>query len=280
MSENIFESNDNFDNVDDIDPIEPTQEEVIEDNFNEGIAIARHEEPETPATPETPFSLSRQDWEEVAAKAKSYDDLQERLTKTHDKAFGKIGQLEQELKELRAIKAQQFEPTQITKETFKNVTEYFADEDFAEKLASDLAGIQFGGSNGASSSELEIIRQEMASFKQESEIKILTVLHPDWNEVISKPEFDTWQQTLTPEGKAALVELQQSEAWDGLKAAKAISGFKNWEKRKAEAESKKQERLAQAVPLKGAGTATRTSTLNSEDAFNAGLANVQKSRKV
>jgi hypothetical protein len=277
MSENLFESNDDFDDVDDNEQLEPTQDEVIEDNFNEGIAIARNEEHETPIL-ESSFSLSKEDWEEVAAKAKSYDDLQERLTKTHDKAFGKIGQLEQELKELRAIKAQQFEPTPITKETFKNVTEYFADEDFAEKLASDLAGIQFGG-NGTSSSELEIIRQEIASFKQESEIKILTVLHPDWKDVVNKPEFDTWQQSLSPEGKAELAALQ-SEKWDGLQAAKAITGFKSWEKRKADAEIKKQERLSQAVPLKGAGIATRTSTLDSEDAFNAGLENVRKSRKL
>ena len=278
MSDNLFESNDNFDDIDPIDPIEPNEEEIVEDNFNEGIAIARNEEPEAPAIPETPFSLSKQDWEEVAAKAKSYDDLQERLTKTHDKAFGKIGQLEQELKELKAIRAQQFEPTQITKDTFKNVTEYFADEDFAEKLASDLASVQFGG-YGTSSADIEIIRQEMASFKQESEVKLLTVLHPDWIDVVNKPEFETWQQSLSPEGKAELAALQ-SERWDGLQAAKAITGFKNWEKRKADAEAKKQERLAQAVPLKGAGTTARTSTLDSEDAFNAGLANVQKSRKV
>lgn len=278
MNDNLFESNDNFDDVDPIDTIEPNEEEVIEDNFNEGIAIARHEEPEAPAIPETPFSLSKQDWEEVAAKAKSYDDLQERLTKTHDKAFGKIGQLEQELKELKAIRAQQFEPTQITKDTFKNVTEYFADEDFAEKLASDLASVQFGG-YGTSSADIEIIRQEMASFKQESEVKLLTVLHPDWKDVVNKPEFEIWQQSLSPEGKAELAALQ-SERWDGLQAAKAITGFKNWEKRKADAEAKKQERLAQAVPLKGAGTAARTSTLDSEDAFNAGLKAVQKSRKI
>lgn len=277
MSDNLFESNDNFDDVDAIDPIEPNEEEVIEDNFNEGIAIARNEETETPASQETPFSLSKQDWEEVAAKAKSYDDLQERLTKTHDKAFGKIGQLEQELKELKALRAQQFEPVQITKDTFKNVTEYFSDEDFAEKLASDLAGIQFGG--GTSSADLDSIRQEIASFKQESEVKILTVLHPDWKDVVNKPEFDTWQQSLSPEGKAELAALQ-SDKWDGLQAAKAITGFKSWEKRKADAEAKKQERLAQAVPLKGAGQSARTSTLDSEDAFNAGLANVQKSRKV
>lgn len=278
MNDNLFESNDNFDDIDPIDKIEPNEEEIVEDNFNEGIAIARNEEPETPAIPETPFSLSKQDWEEVAAKAKSYDDLQERLTKTHDKAFGKIGQLEQELKELKAIRAQQFEPTQITKDTFKNVTEYFADEDFAEKLASDLASVQFGG-YGTSSADIEIIRQEMASFKQESEVKLLTVLHPDWKEAVNKPEFEIWQQSLSPEGKAELAALQ-SERWDGLQAAKAITGFKNWEKRKADAELKKQERLAQAVPLKGAGTTARTPTLDSEDAFNAGLANVQKSRKV
>lgn len=278
MNDNLFESNDNFDDIDPIDPIEPNEEEIVEDNFNEGIAIARNEEPEAPAIPETPFSLSKQDWEEVAAKAKSYDDLQERLTKTHDKAFGKIGQLEQELKELKAIRAQQFEPIQITKDTFKNVTEYFADEDFAEKLASDLASVQFGG-YGTSSADIEIIRQEMANFKQESEVKLLTVLHPDWKEAVNKPEFEIWQQSLSPEGKAELAALQ-SERWDGLQAAKAITGFKNWEKRKADAEAKKQERLAQAVPLKGAGTTARTSTLDSEDAFNAGLANVQKSRKV
>ena len=119
----------------------------------------------------------------------------------------------------------------------------------------------------------------MASFKQESEVKLLTVLHPDWKEAVNKPEFEIWQQSLSPEGKAELAALQ-SERWDGLQAAKAITGFKNWEKRKADAEAKKQERLAQAVPLKGAGTTARTSTLDSEDAFNAGLANVQKSRKV
>lgn len=269
----IFESNDNFDDVDDIETIEPSPEEVEEQNFDAGVSLALKEEPEEEL--KTAFTgITEDEWKDVLAKANRYDELQERLTKTHDKAFGKIGQLEQQLREMETVRSQG--TSAITKDTFKNVAEYFADEEFAEKLAEDLAGIQFGGQGN--SNEFTAFREEFEGYKQEAEKKILTVLHPDWKEIVVKPEFATWQTTLTDEGKAELEQLQTSK-WDGLQAAKAITGYKNWEIKKTESEAKKKERLLSAVPAKGAGVTARTSTLDAEDAFNAGLNAVRSGRK-
>ena len=275
---NMFESTENFE--DEIDPveIEPTPQEIEEENFEASVALARNEDLPIENQSPTPFSLSEKDWQEVVEKANKYDELQERLTKTHDKAFGKIGQLEQDFREFKALRQQPVEQTAITKETFKNVTEYFADEDFAEKLAQDLAGIQFGQSLSPANDEISKIREELKESKQQFEVKILTMAHPDWNSVINKPEFQTWSNTLNDEGKAELLALA-SDKWDGLQAANAISAFKNWESKKADAEKRKQDRLAAAIPVKNAGSTTRTSTLDAEDAFNAGLKSVQSNRK-
>lgn len=272
----IFESKDNFEDVDDIKSIEPTNEEIEEQNFDAGVSLALNEE--TDEELKTGFTgITEDEWKDVLAKANRYDELQERLTKTHDKAFGKIGQLEQQLRELEAFKSTQGTSSAITKDTFKNVAEYFADEEFAEKLAEDLAGIQFGGQNN-NSQEFADFRQEFEGYKQEAERKILTVLHPDWKEIVVKPEFATWQTTLTDEGRAELEQLQTSK-WDGLQAAKAVSSYKNWESKKSDIEAKKKERLLSAVPAKGAGVTARTSTLDAEDAFNAGLNAVRSGRK-
>ena len=68
--------------------------------------------------------------------------------------------------------------------------------------------------------------------------------------------------------------------WDGLEMSKIVTAFKLWEAKKAEAETKKQERLLAAVPAKNAGMTQRTSTLEVEDAFTAGLNSVTKARRI
>lgn len=88
-----------------------------------------------------------------------------------------------------------------------------------------------------------------------------------------------WQLTLPDEGKAEIAALA-NEKWDGLQAAKAIDGFNSWENRKAEADKKKQARLENAVPIKTGGSTQRTSVISEENAFNAGMASVQKQRKI
>ncbi len=276
----IYESNSNFnDDVEDLESLKPSEEEIEKEYFESGIAetIGNNEgvPSENEGKTESAFVISQNDWEEIKQKISLYDDLEKRLTKTHDTAFGENGTLEQKLRELEGLK--QVTPTPITKDVFKNTAEYFGDDDFAEKLAQDLAGLNFGGQGR--NDELAALKEQFIQHQQATEEKLLTIAHPDWRNSVNKPEFSNeWYVSLNDEGKASVERMKYT--WDGLEVAKIVTAFKTWEAKKAESEAKKQERLLAAIPAKNSGVTQRTSTLDAEDAFAAGLNSVTKTRKI
>jgi hypothetical protein len=245
----------------DIDPpTEPTPEELIEQEFESGLAHALGEVEDKPDEGAKALiaGMSEDEIRELLGKAKRVDELEDRLTKMHDKAFGTIGNLKQTIDELRSRTAGGV--PQVSKETFKKLAEYFDDEGVAEALANDFGGLQFGGGNDSA------VDDKLSALEQKFEIRLLDYAHKDWREHFQSEAFQDWKKTLKPEAQQEL-----DNSWDGMKMAEAFTQFKAWKGKRESAEQDKQRRLADAVQPAGAGRAVPSAA---DDAFNQGLKKV------
>jgi hypothetical protein len=258
LNEELFESTVNFE-----DDAAPTKENTPEDAYKqafeqemEGMGDAG----EQPPSQRLFERLSDEELQAVLDKAKLVDDLNERLRKTHDSAFGRIGSIENTIKELRESK-----PTQapIDASLFKNLREYLGeDAELVEALAQDLSAMQLGipltpnfdldlrfeQEKAAIQEQQQAFQDNQTALRQEFEMKLLTMQHPDWREINTSPEFAEWQGTLKPEDRQRL-----ASTWDGIELSSAFSKFKGWKAKKAEFEANKQRRLDSNIPVRGNG---------------------------
>ncbi len=287
MSDELFESSETFDETEsqaDDAPAGPSEEELAEKAFNDGLNKAQGIEPEPEsqeATPEPVIRFAGMTEDELKAvldKAAQFDQLNDRLKQTHDKAFGKIGQLEQMLKQIADKPASTGKPMTVSKETFKRLAEVFDDEGVAEALAEDFAGLQFEQPDLSEFSKTvadkvrESLREELkGELTQEFEVKLLTARHPDWQELYHSEDFAHWKGTLKPEAQQTI-----DSSWDGSTLAKAFDQFKTWQNKRAESIEKRTKRLEDAVPISGSGGSGQRKT--DEDAFNRGLKRVLANR--
>ena len=255
-------------------------EKVIDESeahFNEGLAEALGEEIPDPIQeeeqPADDFSwLKREDFQAIVEKANKVDDLSNRYQQLHDKAFGTIGQLKQELNALKQTR----QSAPVSKEMFKEITEYFGDEALSEALAKDLSGLQLGGGSPEINDDAINERIEQAvnswaeSINQKTELKILTLQHPDWERIKDTPDFQHWRTTLPPEQNNLL-----SETWDAITLSSAFASYKLWQGKKSDAAQKKQHRLEAAIaPTSGGSKFDSEAT----DYFNQGLNKVLKGK--
>lgn len=285
MSDELFESSETFDETEsqaDDAPAGPSEEELAEKAFNDGLNKAQGIEPEPEPQESTPepvriAGMTEDELKAVLDKAAQFDQLNDRLKQTHDKAFGKIGQLEQMLKQIADKPASTGKPMTVSKETFKRLAEVFDDEGVAEALAEDFAGLQFEQPDLSEFSKTvaERVREELRNelkgeLTQEFEVKLLTARHPDWQELCHSEDFAYWKGTLKPEAQQTI-----DSSWDGSTLAKAFDQFKTWQTKRAESIEKRTKRLEDAVPIKGGGSGQRKTD---EDAFNRGLKKVLANR--
>ena len=283
MSDELFESSETFDETEsqaDDAPAGPSEEELAEKAFNDGLNRAQGIEPE-PESQEEPepepvriAGMTEDELKAVLDKAAQFDQLNDRLKQTHDKAFGKIGQLEQMLKQIADKPASTGKPMAVSKETFKRLAEVFDDEGVAEALAEDFAGLQFEQPDFNSVSEKlrEELRAELKEeMAQEIQVIRLSAKHPDWEELYHSEDFAHWKGTLTAEAQGIL-----NTSWDGAALSKAFDQFKTWKTKRAESIEKRTKRLEDAVPISGSGGSGQRKT--DEDAFNRGLKRVLANR--
>lgn len=292
----LFESNENLD----VDSAETEQsaQQALEQASAQDFTAGLHQtlgidEPKVDATPPSANTenaktliagMSEDELKAVLEKARQVDVLQERLTKTHDTAFGKIGHLEQQIRQLAAQTQEhsaQRPNQQLTKDSFSKLAAYMEDEDFAAALAEDLSALQLGGSAPAPQIDWDAINQSIdqrilhisSQFdtatdanNKEFEKKLLTIQHPDWKDIIAGDEYGAWKATLSPEAQETL-----DNSWDGTLLGNAFTKFKDWRNKKAENAQKKQQRLENAItPGRGGSGANQSAN----DDFNQGLKKV------
>jgi hypothetical protein len=289
MTDVNFESSETFELPD--EQVIPDLPAENDKDFDKGLASAlRIEQPEEKEDIKTLIAgMTEDELKSVLDKARRVDEINETLTKATDKAFGKIGQLEQTINLLKQTNVANAS-TPLTKESFKHLSEFLGDDDseMVDAIAKDLSSIQFGGGQ-SQVIDYDSINSSIAGkvdeLSRSFEEKLLTVSHPDWREISIK-EYDSegrpiftddyinWRASLNDDAKNIV-----DNSWNGIELSKAFKSFKDWKAKKANYEQTKQQRLDNAVRPSGIGNPGKTIS-TADDPFYQGLNSVINKHKV
>lgn len=213
-------------------------------------------EPEPEAEPE-PVRIAGYTEDELKALFAKVGEV-DRLKEREAKIWGTIGSMKQAQESRGSSK--------ITKESFKRTAAEFPE--MAEMLADDLSQLSIPSGGFDSSAVERIIEERLEKERKTSEVKLLSVMHPDWQRVVQEPEFQTWKSTLPPEKQDVL-----DNGWDALSIGEGLSTFKEWKSKTTQTAESKRKRLEQAIAPK---TASRVAPVQTaEDAFMNGFKSVR-----
>lgn len=273
-------------------PAAPVAEEVAEPD-----APAAAEPPPAEPTPEPtaakPLTIAGLTEEQIAAALGRSSALQS----TVDKMAGRMGQLMQQIEQLRNNPP----TTQSAQKAFDvkldRLTAAFPE--LGKLLAEDLQGMQTAGAEPAPALPQGITQEQFdqilnerlsattAKMAEKVEEKVLGILHPDWNEVIRTPAFALYRDNVLPQGVGE--QLMTSE--DSTFIAQHLTGFKAWRDGSTQtsreetvpapevvttpAQISRARRLSNAV-LPAGGAAPTQAPVTEEDGFAAGFAAERK----
>jgi hypothetical protein len=197
----------------------------------------------------------------------SEEQIRELFEQNNQRLFGKIGEINREVKRLEALaqssaQPREAHPIQVTAEMFSNMREEFG-EDFANALARDLSQIPLQQQGGIDQSQIDIIlEQRVAQIENNFEMKLVAREHPDWESIAQSQDFTGWKNQLPADIKDRL-----DTTWDSGFISAAISAYKRDKALYQEQKSKKNQRLESAVMPKSTGGFDE----NYEDDFEAGF---------
>ena len=207
--------------------------------------------------------------------------VRELFEHNNQRLYGKFGEVQREIKRLEALAQQSFEqqqqprqPLNITAENFANMREEFG-EDFANALARDLANLPLGsGQQGLSQEQLDVlVEQRTQKLQNDFEMKIVSVQHPDWQDVANSDDFNHWKSQLPTD-----VQDQLNNTWDSAFISRALTAYKNdrdlhlknlqeQQQKQAAEEKAKQKKLQAAVLPKSSSRLSE----DYDDDFEAGF---------
>ncbi|HBA09949.1 MAG TPA: hypothetical protein DCW48_10700 [Methylotenera mobilis] len=197
----------------------------------------------------------------------SEEQIRELFEQNNQRLFGKIGEINREVKRLEALaqssaQPREAQPIQVTAEMFSNMREEFG-EDFANALARDLSQIPLQQQGGIDQSQIDIIlEQRVAQIENNFEMKLVAREHPDWESIAQSQDFTGWKNQLPAD-----IQDRLDTTWDSGFISAAISAYKRDKALYQEQKSKKNQRLESAVMPKSTGGFDE----NYEDDFEAGF---------
>jgi hypothetical protein len=197
----------------------------------------------------------------------SEEQIRELFEQNNQRLFGKIGEINREVKRLEALaqssaQPREAQPIQVTAEMFSNMREEFG-EDFANALARDLSQIPLQQQGGVDQSQIDIIlEQRVAQIENNFEMKLVAREHPDWESIAQSQDFTGWKNQLPAD-----IQDRLDTTWDSGFISAAISAYKRDKALYQEQQSKKNQRLEAAVMP----TSTGGFDENYEDDFEAGF---------
>lgn len=184
-------------------------------------------------------------------------------TKVHDKAFGKIGELQQRIESIKTAGAR------ISPQAREKLSKEFPE--LAEMLfdgADDI--VQDVQPKGRVDDLRETVAKKIAETEQKFEKKLVLRDHKDFDQVIADPMFREWAATLPPQ-----TQVELASTWDADFISPKLSEFKEYRDKKLstqqEKDKKREElnkRLIGAIQPKGTpqSNASLPSHLTDEDA--------------
>lgn len=260
-------------------PVEPAAEEPADEAVGDGEAPAE----ETPAgeSPKLFAGLTEEQLQAALARSGS-------LQTTVDKMAGRMGQLMQQIEALRSTPPTTQAAQQALDLKLEKLSAAFPE--LASMLREDLQGLQGGVANqqalapaapaGITQEQLdaalaERLNQAQASMQEKMEVKVLSVLHPDWLTVIKSPQFALWRDNVL--GPVTGKQLMESE--DSAFISQHLTQFKSWREQssapaapRATVPASRTSRLANAVIPNGGAGRPATGPVTEEDAFAAAFA--------
>lgn len=222
-------------------------------------------EPEQPAQPvATAPKLTDEELNRILAVV---PDLQAQ----NRKAFGKIGELQQVINELKGKDSGGQASLRVNADQLKRLNKDYPE--LAQALAEDLSELPAGPDGKLDPASFEpIVEQRVSAARtqlmEELETKLLTMQHRDWPQIIAAPEFALWKQTQTADEQAKL-----DSSWDAMYLSDKFTEYKTWLKSRStqpdDTTQKRQHRLQQAVVPEGKPPVN--TGLSDDDAFAAGF---------
>jgi len=176
-------------------------------------------------------------------------------SKVHDKAFGKIGELQQRIEQMKAVGAR-ISPTAKTRlaADFPELAEMLFDG--ADDVTADTT-IKPAAQQQHTLSTDDIRKAVEAETTQKLERRLLTRDHSDWEQVVVTPEFKGWMAKLPPQEQQAL-----NTTWNADLVSRKLTEFKKFRVTQSDAfkakQAKKMElkkRLEGALTPKGVSKA-------------------------
>lgn len=230
-------------------------------------------------TEEEQVTLSSSEAKNLLGRLNQMDRLQTAL----DKAHGRLGALQETISKLTSAQASGG-PVEISDEDVAEISADFPEFGKALKsvLGKTLSKVR-GGTPTASAAEPEpavdvtkVIDERLAQAEQKSEMKLLSVIEPGWQQTVTS---DKWKLWLAQQPEDYRNKIDNS--WDALEVRDAIKKFEKdtappvEEKAPEPKKPEKAKRLEAAVTPKGVAT-PETGALDEDAAFTAGFASVRK----
>lgn len=197
----------------------------------------------------------------------SEEQVRELFEQNNQRLFGKIGEINREVKRLEAlaqssVQSREAQPINVTAEMFSNMREEFG-EDFANALARDLSQIPLSQQGVIDQTQIDyLLQQKVAQIENNFEMKLVSREHPDWEQIAQSQDFNGWKNQLPAD-----IQDKLDTTWDSGFISAAISAYKRDKALHQEQLNKKHDRLEAAVMPSSSGGFDD----NYDDEFEAGF---------
>lgn len=260
-------------------PDEPVKNEKTEQGHTEGNGEASEGDTSTPTPSPALFAgLTEEQIQGALARSGA-------LQATVDKMAGRIGSLMQQVEAFKNTPPQQATQAAAVALDLKLEKLSSSFPELAEMLREDLKVLQSPPvaaltpetPQGITQEQIDAMLNErlgktQAEMKEQIEMKVLSITHPDWLSVIKTPQFNLWRgNVLSPEEAQSLMASDDS-AFIG----QYLTKFKAWRDSApaaAPVQKPKADRLANAVRSQGGQAVAASGPMTEEDAFLAGFKN-------
>lgn len=290
------------------------QEQENEAAFADGFAESRGETPETPSpearsdkspdapeaekkpepTPDKPATLIAGKTEaEVMELFSKVPNLEQMVATEVSKIYGKFGELQRTLNNIKpgqstlkikgALKRLSQEFPEVAQMLSEDLADYF-------ELAPDAPAATAAPEAASPNVDARIqqaVNTAVEQVREQTERKLLTVLHSDWETLSKEKEFDTFLKSLPgkptpvkmPDGRTITFPEEAAkyiESQDALTTAACFTQYKSWKSKNQKSTKQNQNRLEDAITPSSNGAPPPPASLDDESAFLDGYKTVRQ----